>query len=213
MSDETRRRIFEPFFTTKPVGQGTGIGPGHRLRNRQAERRLHPRSESEAGPTARRSRSISLASTRFGRGPPTPAAPFDVAVGGTEIHPVGGGQRCASRGPATRRRLEERGYTVLQAEDGEAALKLAGGHGGAIDLLLTDVVMPKLGGVELARRFGSLRPGIRVLYMSGYTDDKILEHGALQEGVALVAKPFTRDQLANAVRAALDRPGVGLVGS
>jgi CheY-like chemotaxis protein len=142
---------------------------------------------------------------------PTPAAPLDVVVGGTETILLV--EDNLPLREVTRRRLEERGYKVLQAENGEVALKKAAEYGEAIDLLLTDVVMPRLGGMGLAQRLGSLRPGLRVLYMSGYTDDKIVEHGALQEGVALLTKPFTRDQLANAVREALDRPGFGRAGS
>ena len=76
---------------------------------------------------------------------------------------------------------------------------------GAIDLLLTDVVMPKLGGGELARRLAALRPGLRVLFMSGYTDGALAQHGVLAEGVALLEKPFSGEKLVRAVRDQLDR--------
>jgi CheY-like chemotaxis protein len=103
--------------------------------------------------------------------------------------------------------LEEQGYTILQASHGEEALALAREHGGPIHLLLTDVVMPRLGGAELARELASLRPAMRVLYMSGYTDGAISRHGVLREGSALLEKPFTNERLARAVREALDAPG------
>jgi hypothetical protein len=102
--------------------------------------------------------------------------------------------------------LEELGYAVLLASNGEEALALARERPGPIDLLLTDVVMPKLGGGDLARLFLALRPGTRVLYMSGYTDGAISQHGILGEGLMLLEKPFSGDKLARAVRDALDRP-------
>jgi len=105
-----------------------------------------------------------------------------------------------------REALEERGYTLLVASNGEEALALAREHEGPIGLLLTDVVMPKLGGGQLAKLLSALRPAIRVLYMSGYTNGAISHHGVLGEAVTLLEKPFTPDKLARAVREALDRP-------
>ena len=105
-----------------------------------------------------------------------------------------------------RETLEERGYTVLLASNGELALALARERSGPIDLLLTDVVMPKLGGGDLAKLLSALRPGIRVLYMSGCTNGAISQHGVLGEAVMLLEKPFTGDKLAWTVREALDRP-------
>jgi CheY-like chemotaxis protein len=103
--------------------------------------------------------------------------------------------------------LEGLGYTVLLASDGEEALALAlaNEHKGPIDLLLTDVVMPKFGGGELAKQLSALRPGLRVVYMSGYTDGAIAQHGVLEEGVVLLEKPFTVDTLARVLREMLDR--------
>jgi DNA-binding NtrC family response regulator len=105
-----------------------------------------------------------------------------------------------------REALEYRGYEVLLASNGEDALVLARERKGPIDLLLTDVVMPRIGGGDLARLFLALRPGTRVLYMSGYTDGAILQHGILGEGLMLLEKPFSGDKLARTVREALDRP-------
>ena len=98
------------------------------------------------------------------------------------------------------------------ADIGDLNLSLGGifgqhryAHDGPIHLLVTDVVMPRLDGCELSRRLSSERPGIRVLYMSGYTDDAIAQHGVLEDEVAFLPKPFTPDELAQSVRAALDR--------
>jgi CheY-like chemotaxis protein len=104
-----------------------------------------------------------------------------------------------------RETLQELGYEVLVAADGDQALGLVAAHSGGIALLLTDVVMPKVGGAELARRVGEMRPGIRVLYMSGYSNGAVSRQGILAPGMALLEKPFTTDDLARAVREALDR--------
>src|SRR5262249_37956193 len=90
----------------------------------------------------------------------------------------------------TRDLLEISGYTVVEASGPEHALEVGQRHAGAIDLLLTDVVMPRMSGRELGERLARLRPGIRVLYMSGYTDDAIVRHGVLQSSTAFLPKPF-----------------------
>src|SRR5256885_4023930 len=100
--------------------------------------------------------------------------------------------------------LERHGYTVLEAPDGETALRLAGKHQGVIRLLLTDVVMPDVSGRQLADQLLELRPDMKVLFMSGYTDDAIVRHGVLKEGIAYLQKPFTPDTMARKVRAVLD---------
>ena len=105
-----------------------------------------------------------------------------------------------------REMLEASGYKVLLASNGEEALALAREREGPIDPLLTDVVMPKLGGRDLAKLLSASRSSIRVVYMSGYTSGAISQHGVLADGVVLLEKPFTGDKLARAVRQALDRP-------
>jgi CheY-like chemotaxis protein len=104
----------------------------------------------------------------------------------------------------TRRALEAQGYTVLAAADGRDALRIVERHGGTIHLLLTDLVMPGLSGRELADQLQVRRPGIRVMYMSGYPGDAVVQHGTLTPGSAFLQKPFSPDSLARKVRDVLD---------
>ena len=103
-----------------------------------------------------------------------------------------------------RRCLASRGYQVLEASYGPEALEVAARYSGRIDLLLTDVVMPHMSGKELAQRLQSLRPELRVLFISGYSDDAIERHGVLAPGTAFLQKPMQPDALARAVRRVLD---------
>jgi CheY-like chemotaxis protein len=107
-----------------------------------------------------------------------------------------------------RRILAAHGYRVLEAENGAAALRIAEGHKGAIDVLLTDVVMPGMNGGELAQRMRRLRTGIRVVFMSGYSSEAVATHGVLSPGSAFLQKPFSVEELVDRLRDALDRePG------
>jgi DNA-binding response OmpR family regulator len=101
--------------------------------------------------------------------------------------------------------LQRQGYTVIEAEDGQAALEAAAHHVGTIHLLLTDVVMPDMNGRELARKLSLLHPRTRVVYMSGYTENAIHHNGALDTGLNFLQKPFTEEALAEKVRAVLER--------
>jgi DNA-binding response OmpR family regulator len=103
-----------------------------------------------------------------------------------------------------RKFLERSGYQVIEASSGDQALGLAHKHGDKIDLLLTDVVLPRMSGSELARRLVDMYPQTRVLYMSGYTDDAIVHHGVLSAGAAFVQKPFTAEALGRKVREILE---------
>ena len=103
-----------------------------------------------------------------------------------------------------RRILAACGFRVLEAGDGATALKIAEGHEGTIDLLLTDVVMPGMNGSELARRLRGMRSGVRVVFMSGYSTEAIASHGALSPGSTFLQKPFTIGELTTRLRAALD---------
>jgi two-component system, cell cycle sensor histidine kinase and response regulator CckA len=109
------------------------------------------------------------------------------------------------RGPV-RRMLVAHGFTVIEAVDGEEALAVAAAHHGRIDLLLTDVVMPGIGGAELARRLREARPEVRILFMTGYSVEAVASHGVLAPGTTLLQKPFTVEELVGRVREALDAP-------
>jgi DNA-binding response OmpR family regulator len=100
--------------------------------------------------------------------------------------------------------LRRAGYNVLTAESGEEALEIAADHQGEIDLLLTDVVMPRMSGGNLARILRDRQPGLRVLYMSGYTEDQVGHHGRIEDGAAFLQKPFQARELAERVRTMLD---------
>ena len=100
--------------------------------------------------------------------------------------------------------MKRAGYNVLEARDGLEALTLAEYHRGKIDLLLTDVVMPGPSGKILAEELVVKRPGVKVVYMSGYTDNAIVHHGVLQEGVTFIQKPFTAEELLQTIRRVLD---------
>jgi len=100
--------------------------------------------------------------------------------------------------------LKASGYAVLDADSGREALRIASSFSGPIHLLLTDVIMPGMGGKQLAEQFTSLRPATRVLYMSGYSNDGIVQSGILESGALLLEKPFTREILLRKVRQVLD---------
>jgi len=106
----------------------------------------------------------------------------------------------------TREVLEKYGYTVLEAANGEEALKVAEQHDGPLDLLLSDVVMPRMGGPELAQALLAKRPTVKVLYMSGYTDHPMVRRGVVNAGVAFLQKPFTPTVLVSRVREVLEAP-------
>ncbi len=202
MDAETKRRIFEPFFTTKSVGQGTGLGLATVYGIvKQSEGYIWVYSEPGLGTT------FKIYLPRIDE-PPEAASPAHSS------EPVAGGRETillVEDNPALRetirRRLEALGYTVLAAGDGEEALALAADRIESIDLLLTDIVMPKLGGGALAHRLRARRAEIRVLFMSGYTDGAIAQRGELEAGVLLLEKPFSGAKLVRAVRAALDGEG------
>jgi CheY-like chemotaxis protein len=203
MSTETQAHIFEPFFTTKEKGKGTGLGLATVYGVvKQSGGYIWVYSEPGRGTTFK----IYLPRIE------------QEAAAASHDQPVG--REAISRGTGvvllvedekgvrelTREYLEASGYTVLEAEDGQSALTLATGYLGNIDLLLSDVVMPGISGRELAERLSRLRPGIKTLYMSGYTDRAIVHHGILQSDTILLQKPFSMAKLAAKVRDILTEP-------
>ncbi len=196
MTPDVVARVFEPFFTTKPDGRGTGLGLAMVFGFvKQSGGHVKIYSEPGEGTTVR----LYLPRPTGGARPAPVAAraPVELPRGSASVLVV-------EDEPAVREIacaiLGDLGYRVLEAADGEEALRVFGAHAAAVDLLLTDVVLPgPLRGRELAERLAAVRPEIRVLFMSGYTENSIVHHGRLDDGVQLIAKPFKREQLARKV--------------
>ncbi len=201
MDAETRKRIFEPFFTTKEVGKGTGLGLSTIYGIvKQSGGNIWVYSEPGKGTTFK--------------------IYFPRVAADTTVEPVGTAPQKDLR-PATEtillvedeenvRKLaasvlEASGYKTLVATSGEEAIEICKTHVGEIDLLLTDVVMPRMNGKRVADKVRSIRPYLQVLYMSGYTDHAIVHHGVLDAGTNYIEKPFTARSLNAKVRAALDK--------
>ena len=198
MDATVRAHLFEPFFTTKEVGKGTGLGLATVYGIvKQSDGYISVHSEPGRGSSFK----IYLPRIATPAGP-APAPPKSGPGRGTETILV------VEDEPAvlalSRRALEAQGYVVLAASDPSAAMRLFELHGGTIHLLLTDVVMPGLSGRDLADRLTARRPGMRVLYMSGYPGDAVVQHGELPSGSAFLQKPFSPDALARKVRDVLD---------
>ncbi|MBK9035602.1 MAG: PAS domain S-box protein [Myxococcales bacterium] len=201
MDETTVARIFEPFFTTKGVGSGTGLGLSTVYGIvKQSDGSISVTSAPGRGTTFE----IDLprragASTRLASPPPVASA--SPATETVLVVDDNDGVRSL-----TQRILAGAGYTVLVAANGGEALLHSERHAGPIDLVVTDVVMPLLGGPELVTRLSQDRPGVRALYMSGYADDAVGNHGLIDADAALLAKPFTPKDLVRKVRDALDAP-------
>ncbi|HYM75634.1 MAG TPA: ATP-binding protein [Candidatus Dormibacteraeota bacterium] len=200
MDAETKAHLFEPFFTTKPIGKGTGLGlstvygivkqsggtievdslPGEGTTFRVylpiVERQVSPRKTAKVPiPVTKGSETVLLAEDQ------------------SSIRSV------------LRELLESKGYQVLEAQNGGEALELAERHTGSIDVLVTDVIMPQIRGIELAKRVTDLHPDICVIFMSGYSEDALLENRLLsQQNITLIQKPFDPEDLAQKIRESLN---------
>ncbi|HWB76470.1 MAG TPA: response regulator [Nannocystaceae bacterium] len=201
MSPETRARIFEPFFTTKEVrGTGLGLSTVHGI-VQQSGGTIWVYSEIGLGTVFKIYFPVA-----DGHAPqPVDAPRSDGAElrGHETILLVEDDPQVRALAKSVLRRY---GYHVLDAQTGGDALLLAEQHAGAIDLLLTDVVMPRISGRELTERLHAIRPGLRALYMSGYTDDAVIRHGVLEANVAFLQKPFTALSLVRKIREVLATP-------
>jgi PAS domain S-box-containing protein len=198
MDRETQARIFEPFFTTKPVGQGTGLGLSTVYGIvKQSDGFVWVYSEPGVGTT------FKVYLPRVGTGDAMPLRPEtgSAARGGTETLLIVEDEEMV-RGLASRG-LREHGYTVVEACHGADALRQLESLA-EVDLVISDVVMPEMGGRELGRRLASVRPSLPVLYMSGYTGEDVTQRGLLEPGAPFQQKPFAPEELARKVREMLD---------
>jgi two-component system, cell cycle sensor histidine kinase and response regulator CckA len=195
MDKETQSRIFEPFFTTKEKGKGTGLGLSTVYGIvKQSGGYVFAQSEVGAGTIFY----VYLPRVEESAEELSPAKAQQNEAGGCETVLLVEDEESVRE--LVRLTLASRGYKVIEAENGECGLRLAEDCKERIDILITDVVMPGMGGRELAKRLLSIRPGISVLYLSGYTEDAVATQGALGPGTAFLQKPFTLQNLAKKVR-------------
>ncbi len=201
MDKETQSHLFEPFFTTKETGKGTGLGLSTVYGIvKQSGGNIWPYSEPGLGTT------FKIYLPRVEKGAkvykPKLKAKEAGAQGGTETILLVEDEEAVRS--MVSKVLQNRGYTVLEARHGNEAVEVSERYEGSINLMVTDVVMPQMSGRELAERLGTLRPNMHVLYMSGYPDNTIVQHGVLEPGTSFLQKPFTISALEAKVREILD---------
>ncbi len=199
MDEATAARVFEPFFTTKEQGKGTGLGLAtvYGIVKQSAG---HILVYSEPGHGTTFKIYLPSADHKIGLGSKAEAETVAPKRQGATILLVEDDETMRS---LTRQLLQDHDYTVVEADDGKSALEWVESHADPIDLLLTDVVMRRMSGPELAERLNASRPDLKVVYMSGYTGELIAEREVLKRGITLLEKPFTRTALLNTIHAAL----------
>jgi two-component system, cell cycle sensor histidine kinase and response regulator CckA len=204
MDKETQTRIFEPFFTTKEKGKGTGLGLSTVYGIvKQSNGYVFAQSEIGAGTTFY----VYLPRVEDAAEEISPVTAPPNEAGGTETVLLVEDEESVRE--LVHLTLVSRGYKVIEAENGEAGLRVAAECKEPIDILITDVMMPGMGGRDLAKQLLELRPGIGVLYLSGYTEDAIATQGVVSPGTAFLQKPFTLQNLAKKVREVLRaKPGM-----
>lgn len=200
MNEETRARIFEPFFTTKEIGRGTGLGLSTAYGIvKQSGGYIWVYSEVGVGTVFKVYFPVASPQT----GLPVPAGNRSGRMAGSETILLVEDESNVRR--MVRDMLRRQGYTILEAADGHVAQRIFENCGRQIHLLLSDVVMPEIGGRQLADRLQGMNAELKVLFMSGYTDDGVIHHRVLEPGTAFLQKPFTPDALARKVREVLDQ--------
>jgi two-component system, cell cycle sensor histidine kinase and response regulator CckA len=202
MDRATQARIFEPFFTTKEVGRGTGLGLSTVFGIvRQSGGHVYVYSEPEKGAA------FKVYFPRVTGGEPTTPTPQRAVMSrvSTETILVLEDEDHVRRVVVAM--LQRGGYEVIEATRAEEALDVASDLARPIDLLLTDIVMPDMSGPEVVRKIRELRPGLKAICMSGYTDETVVRHGILESGIAFLQKPVTPDSLRQKVRSVLDDEG------
>jgi two-component system cell cycle sensor histidine kinase/response regulator CckA len=198
MDEPTRQKVFEPFFTTKEVGKGTGLG-----------------LSTVYGIVKQSGGTISVSSVHGGgttfrmclpraAGVPRSILHGQAAVPGEGTETILVVEDEPGLRSLTKRFLQTAGYTVLESANGREAIELLEQYEDVVHLMLTDVVMPGMNGRELATRLAPIRPRMKVLYMSGYTDDAILRHGVLDDVRRFLSKPFTSSELRRKIRDVID---------
>ena len=199
MDAATLPHIFEPFFTTKPMGKGTGLGLSTVYGIlKQSGGNIQVESEVGRGTVFRVYLPAENGAVRLNKR----SAGHDSVAGGSETILIAEDEPDLRE--LTRIFLRDYGYNVIEAASAEQALQIAEAFPGPIHLLLTDVIMPGMSGRQLAERIHSKRPQTRIIYMTGYTDDMVVQHRVLEPGVNMLQKPFTRLDLAQKVRSTLD---------
>ena len=200
MDKETREHIFEPFFTTKELGKGTGLGLSTVYGIvKQNDGSVWAYSEPGLGTTFKIYLPKTMGDVEPEEKEKTPIAELDGSETVLIVEDDDSLRKLAQK------TLQKHGYRVLAAENGENALRVSEEHEGSIQLMITDVVMPKIGGKEVAEQLHPIYPQMKVIYMSGYTDNSIAHYGVLEPGLNFIGKPFSAKALARKVREVLDK--------